>query len=1216
MKPLSAIILAVTLFCLCQTANTLPPPAESEECRRSICSSRYSQSFPSNELTWNSWLQSYFYLITRLLADKVYQETSRIPQRMDDSLQQVLLFFVVPDYLALGLFKLGVLSDYEAVRGYIRAVFSILSIWLNWQAVSTPVIQAKPAGLVQFDSILLNSLFNMQITDTNQLLMTLKPWPVTPELQEGSSPLVQTLVDLHETLTTRKIHQCVLDSKIEEGSVLFACDQQGTTLRGKLELDNDCITFSWESVRPQHGACQFSKLQSSILDCFTRAIRYQTRINSDFIVSDCDATFAAQSLAQEGVEVLTLSDTEEAALHRDFLVAIHREKQTRHFVFTGAMATVQSSDSALQAMQASSYYWPAMGISWQDQLLPLSSGTELYFRMAWLILLQKLHDLTFQPLVDSRLWTKRALMHGRQHPERLAIEFTEADRTPQALQKSEVPGGKTGSDIASGASAISSEGASAAGNHPPETQIVTMAGEPESASTQPGMPTIAIESIDPEISSTSDSHSLHSIDKLPDESYMRRGSAPEGFVRQHLELTQPSLLDRRTSASNGQSLSHRKTLTSPLTAEPRRSSLPDHKSFKQVSRLVQVAHNFQGNNYSPLVHNRPDDILSHPKQGMNREHFSAVGKVTRLMALPASYRPINAENIELIPWGLPSKDLRIKPKTAEATFAKGFMPADQAFSKLAGNPAAIASARVMLADSITRLPDLITTRPLSLTDSRMRKLISQASECTTTLDPLQHNVLFEKNDIQWQQLARKNDDTGLWDIYMLDGRPFEVVAHPRLSYYIADYDPLIMAPPLSHHLILSTPPEYSVLITRTYARELDGTLLLSDSPIKLQALRKTPVFSLLVEAQFETSQNVDPVTGRTLDIYQETVLIPRKEYLQNQWFKPLDLGDYDRVQLPLVNPQGILDRLGPQITRFVENNLAGEDKQLSTALESVSTENARNFRSAILRLLLNRYHPKSGLLTTLVITPNKQLVELWVTKFPSALKQVPTGSYARKSTELAHLERVRSYLILVEGLPDYLKGMDPLLGNISPRMQQVIKMTNQAIDRGEGLGMVHHGCDSGNPYSGINDLCPITGLMPFPMGSYNKAVMISEPEGIRHLVKTLKSHGFHVPLNPNWQLDRDLRSSRFDWALKLMEIRFRGEAIPNGMMDADPVRYEIIIDPDPCLNDQDFQSCFKRVLPRYLYEYFIQESSAIRPSEVNGLIKVELNSNPASNIAN
>ena len=1244
MKPIRYILLTVTLCCLCQTVNSQTPPAGAEGHHSQITYSNYPGYYPELELTWSSWAQSYFYLTSRLLIDSAYQEIVNFPQHVMDSLSLVLLS-KVPDYLALAMLELGLLPNYAAISPYVRVVSSLLNVGLNWSAATTQANNTTAEGLVQFDSILLNSLFSLKITDTNQLLMTLKPWPVVPELQEDSSHLAKSLVDLYQVLTTRNIQQCVLDSEAEAGSIRFSCDQEEASLDGILELDTDCVTFSWESVRPQHKACQFSKLQSSLLNCFSHAIKRQTRLNLPFLISECDATPPAQSLAQEGVEILNLTGTIESQVPRDFLVAIHRDNQTSHLVFTGAMAAVQSADSALQVMQEPSYYWPAMGISWQEQLQTLSTGTGLGFRLARMKVLRSLHDRAFLPLAYSRFRARYPAMSTERQNSGIAIAMPNPDQqivqtrtakdlplevTVTGTKESSVPqiAGSPPAEIPPGSemhSPSSSEGL----KNRPLAKVNTESLPPGSQSFFPGLPSITINDALSDSHSETSSLSLQSIDEIPEQNLMRRGSAPVESIQQHLDVSQRPLLERRMSSfsQGGKKLKGFRTpppLPSQLMLprhQQRRMSLPGRTTLKDVALLVKASNQFMGEHYSPPILNRPDQILAHPRQGMDPDHFTVVRTIARILAMAIFFRPINPENIDWIPLLLPTKDLRIKPKTADSTFAKGLMPARPEFSKLAGNPAAIAKAVQTLADLMNLYPELVTTKPLSLHDERLKKLLSQAAEVSFTLDPPEYSVMFEKHGLQWRQLARRNAETDRWDILMVDGSPFDVVAHPTLGYYIADYDPLIMAPPMSHHIVLShqegiSPPHYSVVITRTYAREPDDTPVASYDNTETKVEKGIMTYSPAQSSRLKTALETDPKTNRLVNVYREILTIPRKDYLQNQWFKPLDLGDYDRVQLPMVNPAEILERLRPQIIRFLEQDLAGADEQLTTALAAVSHDNAQLFRSTILQQLLTLYHPESGLLGTLVISDNEILVDLWVTEFSSALETVPTEFYQRKSTELFHVERVRSYLILVEGLPDYLQGMDPLLGNISPRMQQVIKMTNQAIHRGAGLGMVHHGCDTGNPFSSIGDLCPATGLMPFSMSSYNTEVLITKPEGIDHMVTTLKSHGYHVPLNPNWHLNRRLRSSRFEWASSIINHWLSEEPVPAGLIDSDPVRYEITIEYDDCLNDPDLQSCFQRVLPRYLYEPFVQSSTSIRPSEVNGQIEAELDSNPASDIAN
>ncbi|ONH56875.1 adenylate cyclase [Pseudomonas cedrina subsp. cedrina] len=93
---------------------------------------------------------------------------------------------------------------------------------------------------------------------------------------------------------------------------------------------------------------------------------------------------------------------------------------------------------------------------------------------------------------------------------------------------------------------------------------------------------------------------------------------------------------------------------------------------------------------------------------------------------------------------------------------------------------------------------------------------------------------------------------------------------------------------------------------------------------------------------------------------------------------------------------------------------------------------------------------------------------------------------------------------------------DPHLGNISPRLKQMIGIINQKLVR-DGERVVHHSADSGNPVTDVAANYPTTFFLPTKLGRFDEISIINNSREMMELIKTAKDSGYHVPLNPLWE---------------------------------------------------------------------------------------------------
>lgn len=653
---------------------------------------------------------------------------------------------------------------------------------------------------------------------------------------------------------------------------------------------------------------------------------------------------------------------------------------------------------------------------------------------------------------------------------------------------------------------------------------------------------------------------------------------------------------------------------SPISSLPRRGSLPlpgqagsrrGSLTFKDAAGLMI---NLQKTTLKPgRFVNAPDKILAHPKQGMVEDHFNTIRDISRLLMQAIFFRMVNPENKDLVPLLLPSKGLGVKPKSGDWNWGCGFLPEDPSYSKLTAMPEKIESARSDILMLYHDYPDLISGQQLELTTKRMNKLLKYSTALISQTDR-EVEAQFLQDGIIAHQIARYETDKDRWLIFNADGTPFNVIAHPIYGPYIADYDLLMIAVPMSHFYLQPVSEEhYGMEITERFTVNNEGLEEFLDST---QTLIKGDDIKTFVPNSYYSSDSDGKVT-----LVKRSLHLPRR-YIQNQHFKPLELGDADRLKLPMIAPWLVLDYVRPRLIKFADT-LGITESELHPLLQKATSDNYKVLHSTLLKGLLQTYRPDHGTDFQVRVLSHVQpeyLPETWQHRYPDTEPVFPKKphQYRRTSRELQAVYHARSFLLVLQDLEHYLAKMDKTVGNLTPRMHQLVKQVNIGIDRGQGLAMVHHGCDSANPFSKPGDVCPTTGLLPFKMGA-EETVFVTELDAIEQLISTLKGHGFYVHINPLWQLHGNIRSSRFEWALNCFEQKNDDQYHPN----QDPLAKEIQLTERLDIGEE-LETKLGGCLAPYLYEPFVDESDTFLHHPV-GDQQMQINSlkdNPAQDIGN
>ncbi|WP_339540318.1 anthrax toxin-like adenylyl cyclase domain-containing protein [Pseudomonas sp. RA_5y_Pfl1_P24] len=121
----------------------------------------------------------------------------------------------------------------------------------------------------------------------------------------------------------------------------------------------------------------------------------------------------------------------------------------------------------------------------------------------------------------------------------------------------------------------------------------------------------------------------------------------------------------------------------------------------------------------------------------------------------------------------------------------------------------------------------------------------------------------------------------------------------------------------------------------------------------------------------------------------------------------------------------------------------------------------------------------------------------------------------------------------------FYRKEDPDLGNVTPRVKQMIELINQRLV-GNGERVVHHGTDSGNPVTEVAANYPATFFLPTKLGRFDEISIINDGKEMAELIKTAKDSGYHVPLNPLWEREVvGIKRSGFTHAQERLASAFR-----------------------------------------------------------------------------
>ena len=330
---------------------------------------------------------------------------------------------------------------------------------------------------------------------------------------------------------------------------------------------------------------------------------------------------------------------------------------------------------------------------------------------------------------------------------------------------------------------------------------------------------------------------------------------------QALRQERRSSLSIKDSMAATFSQARRRSLPLPDQVCSRRGSL----TFKNAAGLMINVQKFTLK--SGRFVNEPGKILAHPRQGMVEDHFNIIRDISRLLMQPIFFRMVNPENKGLVPLLFPSKDLSIKPKSADWNWGCGFLPEDPMYSKLTATPEKIEAAREDIQKLYRNHPGHACGQQLMLTTERMKKLLEKA-EPFVSHENHRVEVIFEQDGIQARQIARYDSDNDRWAIHNADGTPFNVIAHPEYGPYIADYDLLMTAVPMSHFYLQ---PDFD----ERYGLMIEERFVIVDEEEILQQRTQTIIADDEYSA-FEpnTSHSVD-INGQSI-VTRKTIQRPRK----------------------------------------------------------------------------------------------------------------------------------------------------------------------------------------------------------------------------------------------------------------------------------------------------------------------------------------------------
>lgn len=1055
------------------------------------------------EQTWHSQLHTWLTLLPRELVSIFQFQAQKLPEHV---LEGLLISFIthLPVYLIL--YASLQTGDFTAIPGSVWLLGALLdrflvslSTYYTLLFILDPAVELPPQHRITTDSFLLNSMFSLTYHIAGKCLeIRPLPWPVQPVLKPSASPVTHSLVALHQVMTRSGYQNCQLSAPETRGnlaSISFWCgSSEEVSWHG--ELETDCEDSQINDI------CQPELLQPEVLECLAEALREVPPVPVSCSVSDIPRPLGDSAQ----IRPLEPGLPDESS---DYLVL----NQEQRFLSTGVYPGFQSAEDIQEYSLLPEHFWP-IASSWQAQI------------SLW------------EKLADQCIRTLSLFAVNRAH-QRLLLSGLRFENSPDR-----VPENSPSHDVR-------------------DREVVLPASRPypDSLSLVKAAELVALKLDSPD--------TPYNPETLPfpksNEGLQFRYSTPgQKALFQNAPLYSPKLMHTRGSLTPPASPRQ----TKPIAGQRRSSVSEELFSFrKKEARPMSVPPSLGSSRRGSLkeviasliqsslwrrkgsVLSKVPTILAHQDQGMDASDFSHISELSRVRMQAVFFRPVNPENQELAPLLYPGKPLKLKPKTSTWNWSEGFVPEDPRFSKMAGADQETEDTRQLIQELYRKDSNTFQPQQLRLTEKRVQKLMEKAITVPVKKDD-RLEAVFEYNGITAHQIAMPSEHRGYWDISYQDGSPFMLVAHPEHGPYIADYDLLMEASPFSHHVYLSAPPGYLVVLEQPL-----------DQYSALPATQKTVTGQEAHKQSVGTDVYDDPLTRKKI---RRTVL-RQKTYYQSQHFKPVDLGQYDRLSLPLVSDQLVLDYLRPRIMGLARRLETASQEQLQVLLSKASRSNYLAVKQLLVSALVQFYHPDSSnseqVITELSGASPEELPKLWRNHFPvSGLPESKALYQKTASGEALAVHHCKSYLIILQDLHLYLAGMDRELGNLTPRMLQLIQQINHRLDRGEGRDMVCHGSDSANPFSKLESICPVTVMLPFAMSSHTRTGLLTQQQPVTDLIRILKSHGFHIHINPLWKLDRSVRSSRFEWALRCLKIHFGEQVITTShhfYSESDPVQPEI-----------------------------------------------------------
>ncbi|MDX7999427.1 hypothetical protein FE394_09490 [Xenorhabdus sp. Reich] len=97
-----------------------------------------------------------------------------------------------------------------------------------------------------------------------------------------------------------------------------------------------------------------------------------------------------------------------------------------------------------------------------------------------------------------------------------------------------------------------------------------------------------------------------------------------------------------------------------------------------------------------------------------------------------------------------------------------------------------------------------------------------------------------------------------------------------------------------------------------------------------------------------------------------------------------------------------------------------------------------------------------------------------------------------------------------------LKEDHPELGNVSPRIKEIIKDINKIIAKDGIKNVVHHGPDSANPNTDANANYPAILILPKDLGEFKIICAINNANELLKFIQKSKDSGYYIKSNPAW----------------------------------------------------------------------------------------------------